>query len=246
MIQITNFASKPIITLTNNLKSVIPNSLTTINLMSGVTGIFLIVGGKIEWVFLCLAIGLIADLLDGLTARLLRVSGPLGVQLDSLADLISFGVLPVVLFYYLQMDSDNEILMAGGCLIYSACAAFRLAKFNIIEEPSTEFSGLPSPAAGLFIMALCYHFVFSSGDSRIAELSPILHVATVVVIALLMVSPLRFQSLKFKGFGLKYNKWKYLILLLGALLLVLFGLEGLIYIMMMYIAVSLISNFFRG
>ncbi|TVR81769.1 MAG: hypothetical protein EA409_06400 [Saprospirales bacterium] len=227
------------------LKSNIPNILTIINLMAGLTGILLTVKGDIEWVFVCLTVGLVADLLDGMTARLLGVSGPLGVQLDSLADLITFGVFPVVLFYFLQIDSNHLIPVALGCLIYTSCAALRLAKFNIIAEPSSEFSGLPSPAAGLLVMAVCYNIIYYDGATWISELPTLAFVATIVVIALLMVSPLTFQSLKFKGLGFIQNKWKYLILLLGAAIFLIFGLNGLVYIMLMYIGISLLSNFFR-
>jgi CDP-diacylglycerol---serine O-phosphatidyltransferase len=230
------------------LKSIvkfIPNLLTLLNLMAGVSGIMLILSDRPQWAFLCLLIGLVADFLDGFAARLLKVSGPLGVQLDSLADLITFGLLPVVLFFHLAAEAGEPLIQVGiVAVVFPAFAAFRLARFNISDHPGPDFSGLPSPAAGLTAMAICWS-IFQNGESLLPEIQtgPVTSLI-VLAVGFLMVTNFRFLSLKFKSLNFYENILKYLLFTGVLISLIVFGTNGILPAVIWYFLLSAISNFF--
>ncbi len=227
------------------LKKNIPNFLTLINLGAGVSAILLIYSNELNWVFLCIGISLVADLLDGLVARLLNVAGPMGVQLDSLADLVSFGVMPAFfLFVLIQPAMDSQlavILLASASVIYTMCACWRLAKFNITEHKGNDFSGLPSPAAGLFVLS--YGLLILGGTPTDFNLY-IPGIPLLFIIGLLMVSSIRFLSLKFSSAGHKANLYRYLIIALSPIPLIILGFSGVFISMALYLILSIVANFF--
>ncbi|TVQ47856.1 MAG: hypothetical protein EA362_06100 [Saprospirales bacterium] len=223
----------------------IPNYLTLINLGAGVGAIFLIYTGELNWVFLCVGISLVADLLDGLIARLLKVSGPMGVQLDSLADLVSFGVMPAFFLFALiepLLDSSSVIFAhAFAAIFYVMCACWRLAKFNITESKGNDFNGLPSPAAGLFILS--YSLLILSGIPTDLDLK-ILTIPLLLIIGFLMVSNIGFISLKFNPKVHKANFYRYLLIGLTPLPLFIIGISGVFISMVFYLFLSIVANFF--
>nr|MBS0036940.1 CDP-alcohol phosphatidyltransferase family protein [Saprospiraceae bacterium] len=234
-----------------NFKAQIPNLLTLTNLASGFIGIVLILENLPEWAFLCLFVCLVADVLDGLTARLLRVSGELGAQLDSLADLVSFGALPSLLFYHTATAtaSDHQIILIGVCAIYVCCAAYRLGRFNVSPGSSNHFEGLPSPAAGLAVFSLCLPFLYPELSSGILywELG-LWTLPLILFLGFLMVSRITFISLKFSSYQWKKALPQYLVLIAFPACIVIFGLPGIAVGILGYLVISItfhLLNFYR-
>ena len=144
-----------------SLRQQIPNFLTTLNLISGVVGVYLLLYGHHKWVLCCIGISLLADFLDGWAARKLGVAGPLGVQLDSLADMLTFGVLPGMMVTKMIAGYENNLphwiyIMTG--MTITVGAMIRLAKFNIDEDQRTGFLGLPTPAMSIYITGIFIPF----------------------------------------------------------------------------------------
>jgi CDP-diacylglycerol--serine O-phosphatidyltransferase len=175
------------------------------------------------------------DFFDGFAARLLKVSSPIGKELDSLADVVSFGVLPALVMYKLIGDhSSNEILPYTAFMI-AAFSALRLATFNVDETQTDSFKGLNTPANSFFITAL--PLLPASVGAWLYQ--DWLLIIITVVFSLLMVSRIEIFSLKFKNFGWADNKLRFTFLLLSVLLLVLFKISALPLIIILYIGLSL-------
>lgn len=148
----------------------LPNAITVLNLLLGIVGIIFLWEKNYAYVHICMLLALAADFTDGMVARTLKVSSPLGKQLDSLADNVTFGVLPAMLWYHIMTQLLYVIAGNSGIspvmmplpykilpyisLIFAACACLRLAKFNIDERQSTYFIGIPTPAAALFTLGI--------------------------------------------------------------------------------------------
>jgi CDP-diacylglycerol--serine O-phosphatidyltransferase len=173
-----------------------------------------------------------------MVARMMGLSGPLGVQLDSLADDISFGLAPSAVLFSLFHRLNPHLLpdwLGYLCFLFAAFAALRLAKFNIDEEQHTEFRGLPTPAATLFVVALGWSV---EQGGLMANLNPWGVLITTAVLAAAMVSNIPMFSLKFKGFGWRGNELRYLFMAFSLALLVIFGVESFLLIIGAYIAIS--------
>lgn len=215
----------------------IPNLLTLSNLLCGAGAIHAtLVGGNLILAFWFIAAAALFDFFDGMAARLLGQSGPLGVQLDSLADDISFGLAPSFVLFVLFDRTNGGALPAWvgwGVFLFAACAALRLAKFNIDEEQHTEFRGLPTPAATL----VCVSLGLLSEQTAFA-LPAWGVLLTAAVLAGLMVSPLPMFALKFKGFGWPGNELRYLFLLAAAAMIPLLRLYALPAIVALYVLLS--------
>lgn len=144
------------------LKKYIPDFITTLNLACGITGVVFSFGPHPEWAFYCMLAAAVFDFCDGFAARLLDAYSPMGKELDSLCDLVSFGVLPSVMMY------NNMKVFAWGAekfwaflpLLLSIGVALRLAKFNVDERQHESFLGLASPVAALLCASLCYYVEF--------------------------------------------------------------------------------------
>ncbi len=189
----------------------IPNILTLLNLLCGANAVLrALVFSDLTGAFWWIALAAAFDFLDGFVARLLKESSPIGVQLDSLADDISFGFAPAAVLYALYVQMPGIWLgdrVGFIVFVFSAFAALRLAKFNIDDTQHTEFCGLPTPAATL----LCAS-VGMLAEVRGWVVSREMIVLLAVVVALLMVSPIRMFALKFSGFGWRGNEVRYLFL----------------------------------
>lgn len=227
----------------NWVKRNIPNLFTLANLTLGVLAIQQVIeAGPADeptvhyYVFLAAFF----DLLDGAVARALKVSSKLGVQLDSLADLITFGVLPAFIYASIfKMQTVGYLI-----LLVPICSAIRLAIFNISDDQKTSFKGISTTAHGLFASTL--PIIIWQGNTYFAQSLdklPFIVVIMAVFFSYLMVSPLRMISLKFKGFGLSNNWEKYTLLLTGLILVIILQYQAAPWIMMTYLLLSIITNF---
>ena len=214
----------------------LPNALTCCNLVCGILGIiFLWEGDHIPAAYFVWAACLF-DFFDGFAARLLKISSPIGKELDSLADMVSFGALPALFIYKMlaALDTIPPFLPYIAILI-AVCSAIRLAIFNIDETQSDSFRGLPTPANAIFLTSLTFlHF-----EAFQAIFTPVGLCIITVVFSLLLVSRLELFALKFKNFKWGENKLRFTFLLLSVLLLVILHLAALPLIILLYIALSL-------
>lgn len=183
----------------------------------------------------------IFDFFDGMVARLLNQISPLGVQLDSLADDISFGLVPAVVMFDLVRSTESAFGLGAEvieslsyiALIVAAFSALRLGKFNIDTTQTSEFEGLPTPANALMLLSLAV--LQESGHIALGA-EWLLVIA--VVASLLLVSPIRMFSLKFKGFGIKGNELRYAFILLSLALIFIVPTYSILAIIVLYIAIS--------
>jgi CDP-diacylglycerol--serine O-phosphatidyltransferase len=236
----------------NTILKSIPNILTLANLTFGVIGI-IVWQHNIILSATCIFIAMIFDFFDGFVARILKASSEIGKQLDSLADMVSFGVLPcLVIFGLLHPDflwiNINEIPASRLLLLLTPIfSALRLAKFNIDESQSYGFKGLPTPANAFWIASLPFILYHYPEDSlTYLFLSQHINMTMLAVIgATLLIIPIPLMSLKFKSINLKENFPKYLLLLISVILFVLLKWLSLPLIIVSYIIISLIFWFFN-
>jgi CDP-diacylglycerol--serine O-phosphatidyltransferase len=221
------------------LKNNIPNIFTTLNLVSGFLGITFFLSDFTSLIPYCIYLSLIFDYLDGLTARKLNLISNFGKQLDSLADLVSFGVLPsLVIFDWLSNNSTYNMLEYISVLILVA-SAFRLAKFNISQSGSNDFIGLPTPVNALFFVSIFYSSKYAT------FLNDKILVGLVIIFSLLMISNIRFISMKFIDYSLAKNTNKYIIILVSLLCFLLLGIDGFPFIILFYISYSFFNVLFH-
>ena len=221
------------------MKNNIPNIFTTLNLVSGFLGITFFLSDFTSLIPYCIYLSLTFDYLDGLTARKLNLISNFGKQLDSLADLVSFGVLPsLVIFDWLSNHSTYNMLEYISVLILVA-SAFRLAKFNILQSSSNDFIGLPTPVNALFFVSIFYSSKYAT------FLNDKILVGLVIIFSLLMISNIRFISMKFIDYSLAENINKYIIILVSLLCFLLLGTDGFPFIILFYISYSFINGLFH-
>ena len=221
----------------------IPNSITCLNLLSGCFACIFAFQGQYDWVALCIGLSALFDFLDGMAARLLHAYSPLGKELDSLADLISFGLAPGLMVMHLMAYNSTFHGMAEyqswwalSALLIPVFSALRLAKFNIDTRQTTSFIGLPVPANALFWIGIC--------QAVLRMKSPVCGyaiVALVIIFSLLLVSEIPMFSLKFKNLKWKENYLRYLIIAVAAICLISLGLAGLAATIGLYIVLSLLT-----
>ena len=205
-----------------SLTKLLPNIFTTIGLCSGLTGIRYALDGNWQYAVLCILVAACFDLIDGLSARLLKAFTPFGAELDSLADTISFGVSPAIItFLWIRepmISSESRYLLEWywiPFLFYAACNAFRLARFNVMHLKKSDatnrksyFTGVPAPAAaGLVMMPLGFAFILERFGLDIPISSyPLIIISWVFVVSVLMVSNLSTFSFRNVRFNVASNK----------------------------------------
>ena len=228
----------------------VPNMLTLANLLAGsVAVIFTLVYHAYETAFWLIVAAAIFDFLDGFAARLLKQTSPLGVQLDSLADDVTFGLAPAVVMYDLYVHSSSyynlnaEVMgwMKYVVLIIAAFSVLRLAKFNIDTTQSTEFEGLPTPANALMLMSLA---VLAETGRVVLYQEHILLIS--VAASLLLISPIRMFALKFKCFGIKGNELRYGFIVAALAMIILMPAYALLAIIVLYIVISTLTWLIGG
>jgi len=235
----------------------IPNILTLLNLSCGFLALYFIALG--EWSTICWLIGIagLADLLDGLVARALKVSSPIGAQLDSLADMISFGLVPgMILFtllilpkggddFHISAHQPEYFWLALPALLFPICSALRLARFNTEDDSSGDFRGLSTPAATAAVIGFLMVSMIDR-DTSFYNYSPSrLEIYSIcIVLSFLMVSNIGMFSLKFKGRGWKGNELRYIFIILVILMAILNPKGAILAIMLLYILTNTILHFY--
>lgn len=228
--------------MANCITKHIPNTLTSCNLISGCISVTYALGGSYEMALLFIIIGAVFDFFDGMSARLLGVSSPIGKELDSLADDVTFGVAPSAMVFtllYTSVLADKCPLIPYIAFVMAAFSALRLAKFNLDERQTTSFIGLPTPANALFWGALivgCESFLTSS---------PAILVGVVIMLLVscyLLIAEIPMFALKFKQWGWKGNEVKYIFVLSCIPILILFGITGIAVIIAWYVLLSIVTT----
>jgi CDP-diacylglycerol--serine O-phosphatidyltransferase len=224
-----------------NLKAQLPNFITLLNLLSGLLGILWVVEGQPLFgaYFVILAAGF--DFLDGFAARLLKVQSDMGKELDSLADVVSFGVLPGILLYSLTKTQTDSQFLPFLTLIIPLLSAYRLAKFNLDTRQSDRFLGLPTPANALLLSTLP-HLVAHYPELAPWITSPIALVVIAWATSILLVSELPLIALKFKNSSFADNTYRYSLLLIGAICLTWLQLAGIPLVIFAYLLLSGIEH----
>ena len=223
------------------LKKHIPNTITCCNLISGCIATYYAFQGDFLMALLFIIIGAVFDFFDGMSARLLGVSSPIGKELDSLADDITFGFAPsAIVFGFLSpLTSHLSPLIAFLAFIMAAFSALRPAKFNLDERQALGFIGLPTPANALFwgslIVGLQQHDVAFSGMEWVILVGPFIS-------SYLLIAEIPMFALKFKHWGWKGNEIKYIFVLSCIPLLLFLGVSGFAAIIAWYVVLSVIAN----
>ncbi len=241
-----------------NIKQHIPNLLTLGNLFCGTVATIFAVKGNFEATALLVAIGIGFDFFDGFAARLLNVQGELGKQLDSLADMVTSGVVPGIVMLqllvaafdkdavgYFGVDSNGatESVLPYLGLLLTLSAGYRLAKFNIDDRQTDSFIGLPTPAMALFVVSLPLIAMFSQQNLFVALVqNNYFLIGVTLILSYLMNAELPLFSLKFKDFSFKNNAIKYLFLVVSVLLIAMLKLVAVPVIILLYVVLSVINN----
>lgn len=223
------------------MKKHIPNAITCCNLISGCIATYWAFQGDYRLALLFIVIGAVFDFFDGMTARLLHVSSPIGKELDSLADDITFGFAPsAIVFSFLSpLTTQLSPYIPYLAFVMAAFSALRLAKFNLDERQALGFIGLPTPANALFWGSL----IVGAGQ-YIAPLpyTPYIILIGTFVSCFLLISEIPMFALKFKSWGWKGNEVKYIFLLTCIPLLLFFGISGLSVIIAWYVVLSILTK----
>ncbi len=222
----------------------IPNVITTLNLLSGALGVIMVFNGEPIYAVLLMAAAAVFDFLDGMSARLLKAYSEIGKQLDSLADLISFGFLPGIMVYKIFLGQTDGFLIYTGLLI-PAFSAYRLAKFNIDTRQTKNFIGLPTPANAI-LFASIFLIINVRGDSELLrvlqDVFSSLYVLTGLVLAssYLLISEHSMFSLKFENLSLAENWYRFLLLGISVALLLIISYMAFPFIILFYVILSFV------
>ena len=219
------------------MKKHIPNTITLLNQFSGIVACIFAYNSRFDLALLFVLIGATLDFMDGAMARLLHVSSPLGKELDSLADVITFGLVPGMIAFRLlgPLAEVWEYMPYLGFLI-TLFSTYRLGKFNIDERQTTSFIGLATPANAIFWLGLAYGY-----QSLLSAVSPWFILVAVVVSSYLLVCELPMFSFKFHNFGWAENRIRYMFIIGAIVLAVVFFRQSLPLIILWYILLSVVG-----
>jgi len=225
----------------------IPNAITSLNLFSGCIAITMAFNGKFEMAGAFILLAAVFDFFDGMTARLLKSYSDIGKELDSLADMVSFGVAPSIIFFKLmQLGFAGVQDGAANYLPYLAFiiavfSALRLAKFNIDTRQTSSFIGLPTPANALFLLS--FGLLYTSNLSyKDTILNPYVLLVIAIIFALLLVAEIPMFALKVKSLKWKGNEIRYIFLGLSAGIVLMLHEMALLGIIPLYIIISLFTQ----
>lgn len=224
------------------MKRHLPNFLTCCNLLCGCAGVVFVLEGRPVPAAYFVWVAGVFDFFDGFVARKLKVSSPIGKELDSLADVISFGLLPALVMYKMIDGASESDLLPFIALSIAVFSALRLAIFNIDETQHDSFRGLNTPANTLFITSL--PLLHDRVGGWLYE--PLTLVLITLIFSLLLTSPIRFFAFKFKNFSWRDNQIRFTFLLLSVLLLIALQLLAIPIIIILYIVLSLLGNTLSG
>ena len=220
----------------------IPNLLTISNLICGCIALYFTFQGELVFTAYLIGLAAIFDFMDGAAARLLNVSNPIGKELDSLADMVSFGLVPgSVVFHLLEESPLSQYSFMA--LIIPIFSAYRLAKFNVDENQNENFIGLPTPANCLVFVSIPLITTFNS-ESTIAYLFEIPEILLIITIlmSLALVSRINMFSLKFKNLKFQDNKFRFFIITMSIFLLTWLEFSAIPIIILLYILMSIVKR----
>jgi len=223
------------------MKKYIPNTITSLNLICGVAGIIQAFQGDLKTAVAFIWLAGVFDFFDGFAARMLKVSSEIGKQLDSLADMVTFGVLPSIVMYQLLIQYTDNSYVPYLAILLAVFSAIRLAKFNIDERQTSGFIGLPTPATALFISSLPFILELEKMKDFNAYVFVALLVIT-ILLSLIMVAEVPLLALKFKDFSWKNNKYRFVFLVISLLLVVTLQIIAIPLIIFVYFIVSILNN----
>ncbi|MDR2835244.1 MAG: CDP-diacylglycerol--serine O-phosphatidyltransferase [Bacteroidales bacterium] len=222
----------------------IPSFITSMNLLCGTIATIMAINGEIRIATILILLAAVFDFFDGFVARLLKATSEFGVQMDSLADLISFGFAPTALLYNLIINNcEIYKYFAFISVLIVIFSALRLAKFNTDSEQSIEFKGLPTPASALFIISICEYC--STNDNNLSNFLANEIVISIIIISIsaLMVSNIRLMSLKIKNFSISKYIYQIVLVISAIGLIILFRFLGIGITIILYILFSIIRNY---
>jgi len=246
-----------------SIKKYIPNLVTLLNLLSGSIAVVFAVNNNFVAAAIFVFLGVFFDFFDGLLARKLNVQSELGVQLDSLADMVTSGLVPGIVMFKLisiSVDAPESVLeqewssnfhfiamhiepIALIGLFITLASAYRLAKFNIDEDQQTYFKGLPTPANTLFIMSLPLIIEFQNSEIFNSLISnQWFLIGLTIVSCYLLNSNIKLFALKFPNFSFLDNKFRYALIVFSILLMMLFHFIAIPLIIILYIVLSALKN----
>jgi CDP-diacylglycerol--serine O-phosphatidyltransferase len=227
-----------------NIKRHVPNIITLLNLFCGCIALVYAKDSNFEMAFYFVCLGIFLDFFDGFFARLFKVSSPLGLQLDSLADMVTSGVVPGFVMFSM-MSNNNDVgswfPYLGFLITLGSC--YRLANFNIDTRQTDSFIGLPTPANALFVLSL--PLVLKYTDSLfVLELlvSPWVLLCISLFSAFILNAEIPLFSLKVKNFSLKGNALQVFFLVVSLLMLLFLQFAGIPLIILTYVLLSVINN----
>jgi len=229
------------------LKNNFANMLTLGNLFSGSIGAIHLIKGDYQITAICIIISLILDFFDGFVARALKSNSNLGVQLDSLADMVSFGLIPGLAMYkmlepfgssILGVEMPFELKYLGLFITLFSC--LRLAIFNLDEEQKFYFKGLNTPSNTIFIFGIYYYLTENNILINSIVSTPVLLIFLTIISSWLLISPIKMIAMKFKSMKIEDNMPKIVLLIGGILILLFFKILGIPLIIIWYILVSLL------
>lgn len=220
----------------------LPNILTGLNLFFGCIACINAYEGNYQTTLIFIIISAICDFFDGMSARVLKISSPIGKELDSLADDISFGFAPSLICFSMLKEANYSICLSEVqefipylSFAIAVFSAFRLAKFNLDERQSTSFIGLPTPANALF---------WSSMAIGVKDINPFVILVLIIIFSWLLISEIPMFSLKFKNLSIKDNKIKYIFIITSIPIIIIWGFSGIASVIGWYIILSVILNSF--
>lgn len=234
------------------VKNYIPNILTLGNLLCGTIATIYAIYEDFNSAAVFVLIGILLDFFDGFVARLLKVSGDLGKQLDSLADMVTSGVVPgLIMFQLINANSEissinNEFLLNGSLfgLVLTLGACYRLAKFNLDTRQSDSFIGLPTPAMCLFVISL--PLIQENSNLHVVENlleSNYFLIGITLLLTFLMNAEISLFSLKFKEYSFAKNYIKYVFIIVSILMIIGLQYISIPLIILLYVIISLLQNY---
>ena len=241
------------------MKKHIPNFVTLLNLFSGSVAVVFAMMGELQMAAFFILLGIILDYLDGFLANKLQAQSELGLQLDSLADVITSGLGPaVIMFQLLKLSGPDWNISAPGSLpvdlsfnglipflglIIAAAAAYRLAKFNVSTDQSEHFFGMPTPANALLILSFPLILAYQNNDlMNSIILNRWFLIAITLASCILMNARIKLLAMKFRNWSFKDNSARYMLIILAVILLALFQFAAVPLIILAYIIVSLLNK----
>jgi CDP-diacylglycerol---serine O-phosphatidyltransferase len=227
----------------NSITLHIPNFLTCCNLLCGCLGIIQVFRGNYVYGAYFVFLGGAFDFFDGLAARIFKAHSPIGKDLDSLADIVTFGLLPGLMMYQWLGLYSNNLYLPNFALLIPVFSALRLAKFNNDPRQSSDFLGLPTPANAIFFVSLPLVYLTDKTNIGFIFQNPLLITILIIFFCALMVSEIKLFSFKINGFQFAQNVYLVVFIVLANLMFFLIGNTAIPFIIILYLLLSLFKNY---